>query len=53
MDKAKLLKTALSVGGTLLMGVATLINNKVADNKMEEAVAKKVAEAIANQAKES
>lgn len=53
MDKAKVLKTALSIGGTVLMGVATLIQNKVADDKLKETVAEKVAEALANQAKES
>lgn len=53
MDKAKVLKACLSIGGTLLMGVATLINNKVADDKMKETVAKEVAKALESQAKES
>lgn len=53
MDKAKLFKVGLSIAGTALMGVATLINNKVADDKMKEIVAKEVAEALKNQVKES
>lgn len=57
MNKAKVLKTFLSFGGTLLMGIATLINNKVADDKMKEAVRETVAEEIkkqlTNQVKES
>lgn len=53
MDKAKIVKTCLSIGGTLLMGVATFINNKVADDKMKETVAKYVDEALKNQAKGS
>ena len=53
MDKAKVIKTCLSIGGTVLMGVATLINNKVADDKMKETVAKEVQKALTNQAKES
>lgn len=53
MDKAKVIKTCLSIGGTLLMGVATLINNKVADDKMKETVAEEVKKALADQVKES
>lgn len=53
MDKGKIFKTCLSVGGMVLMGVATLINNKVADDKMKETVAEEVAKALSTQVKES
>lgn len=49
----KLAKTLLSVGGTLLMGVATVINNKVADDKMKETIKAEVEKALENQVKES
>lgn len=49
----KLVKTLLSVGGTVLMGVATMINNKVADDKMKETITAEVKKALENQAKES
>ena len=53
MNKAKLLKTGLKLGALALAGVVTILNNKVANDEMEETVAKKVAEALANQVKES
>lgn len=53
MDKAKVLKTVLKVGALGLAAVVTVINDKVAKNEMNETVAKKVAEALENQAKES
>ena len=53
MDKANLLKTGLKLGALALAGIVTVLNNKVASDEMEETVAKKVAEALANQAKES
>lgn len=53
MNKANLLKTGLKLGALALAGVVTILNNKVANDEMEETVAKKVAEALANQAKES
>ena len=53
MNKANLLKTGLKLGALALAGVVTILNNKVASDEMEETVAKKVAEALANQAKKS
>lgn len=53
MDKAKLAKLALSALGVGLTLVSTMVNDKVKDTKLEETVAKKVAEALADQAKES
>ena len=53
MDKAKVFKTLLGVAGTALTLGATLINNKVSDDKMKEAVAKEVKKALENQVKES
>lgn len=53
MDKTKLLKNGLKVGALVLAGVVTMLNNKVADDEMKATVEKKVAEALANQAKES
>jgi hypothetical protein len=53
MNKANLIKTGLKLGALALAGVVTILNNKVANDEMEETVAKKVAEALANQAKES
>ena len=49
----KLAKTLLGISGTLLMGVATLINNKVADDKMKETIAAEVKKTLENQVKES
>lgn len=53
MDKAKVLKTVLKVGALALAAAVTVINDKVAKTDMDETVAKKVAEALENQAKES
>lgn len=53
MDKSKMVKVGLSVLGMALTIGSTLVNDKVKDNKLEETVAEKVKEALANQAKES
>ena len=53
MDKAKVIKTGLKIGALVLAGVVTVINDKVTKSEMNETVAKKVAEALANQAEES
>ena len=57
MNKAKLMKTGLTLAGLVLTGVATLISDKVKSTEMEETVNKKVseklAEALSNQVKES
>lgn len=53
MDKAKVLKTCLKVGALGLAAVVTIINDRVSKQDMDETVAKKVAEALANQAEES
>lgn len=53
MDKAKMIKTGLKLGALALAGVVTILNDKVAKSDMDETVAKKVAEALTNQAKES
>jgi hypothetical protein len=53
MNWAKLAKPALKVGALALAGVVTVLNNKMADNEMKAEVAKRVAEELANQAKES
>lgn len=53
MDKAKVLKAGLKVGALVLAGVVTALNNKLSNAEMEETVAKKVAEALENQVKES
>ena len=57
MNKAKLMKTGLTLAGLVLTGVATLISDKVKSTEMEETVNKKVSEKVAeilsNQVKES
>lgn len=53
MDKSKMVKVGLSVLGMALTIGSTLVNDKVKDNKLEETVAEKVKEALANQVKES
>lgn len=53
MEKAKMAKLVLKGGAILLAGVVTVLNNKLSNDEMEEAVAKKVAEALANQVEES
>lgn len=51
MDKSKMIKVGLSVLGMVLTIGSTLVNDKVKDNKLEETVAEKVKEALANQEK--
>lgn len=53
MDKAKLGKILLSVGGMALMVVSNIVNTKVQDDKMKDTIAAQVKEELANQAKES
>lgn len=53
MDKAKMLKFSLKLGALMLAGVVTVLNDKVSKTEMEETIAKKVAEKLANQAEES
>lgn len=53
MDKAKMIKTGLKIGALVLAGAVTLLNDKVAKSEMDETVAKKVAEALANQGEEA
>ena len=52
MDKAKVIKTCLKIGALGLAAVVTIVNDKLAKQDMDETVAKKVAEALANQAEE-
>ena len=53
MDKAKVTKyLMLGLGAALTLG-ANLVNAKNQDDKMNETISKKVAEALSNQAKES
>lgn len=53
MDKSKLVKMGLSVLGVALTIGSTIVSDKVKRNELEETVAKKVSEALSNQAKES
>ena len=46
-------KILLTGTGLLASGLATLLANKVGEEEMKKTVAKEVAEALANQAKES
>lgn len=53
MDKTKVVKFVLT-GASLLCGAAaTLISNKLSEGEMKDTVAKEVAKALENQAKES
>ena len=53
MDKAKAVKyLMLGLGAALTLG-ANLVNAKNQDNRMNETIAKKVAEALNEQTKES
>ena len=53
MDKTKITKyLMLGLGAALTLG-ANLVNSKNQDDKMKEVIAEKVAEALANQTKES
>lgn len=53
MDKAKTIKTVLKLSALALAGVVTVLNDKVNKAELDETVAKKLAETMANQAKES
>lgn len=53
MDKAKVVKVVLTGLGLLCGGVATVLTNKVNEDEMKKTVAKEVAKALADQAKES
>lgn len=53
LDLAKIGKIALPVGGLLLTLAANVVNSKNQEVQMEQTIAKKVAEALENQAKES
>ena len=53
MDKAKVTKYLMvGLGAALSLG-ASLVNSKNQDDKMKEAIAEKVKEALENQTKES
>ena len=53
MEKDKIVNyLMLGLGAALTLG-ASLVNGRNQDKKMEDAIAKKVGEALANQAKES
>lgn len=52
-DKDKIVKIGMTVLGIGLTLAANLVNGKNQDVKMEETIEKKVAEALAAQAKES
>ena len=49
MDKDKMLKLGMSVLGLALTIGSTLVNSKISDAKLEEAVAEKVKEALEKQ----
>lgn len=53
MNKLAIGKVALSLLGVVLTVGSTLVNDKVKDSKIEETIAKKVQEALSEQAKES
>lgn len=53
MEKSKLMKMGLSVLGIALTVGSTMVSDKVKSTELEETVAKKVSEALSNQAKES
>lgn len=57
MNKAKLVKTGLTMAGLILAGLSTMISDKVKSAEMEETVNKKVSEKVAeilsDQVKES
>ena len=50
MDKSKMLKLGLSALGMLLTIGATMVNDKIRDDKMEEMVDEKVKKALNDQA---
>ena len=49
MDKSKMVKIGLSVLGMALAIGSTLVNSKISDSKMEEAIEEKVKEALNKQ----
>lgn len=53
MDKSKMLKTGLKIGSLVLAGIATVLSDKVTKADTDETIAKEVAKALENQAKES
>lgn len=52
MNKTTIGKYAMTALGLVLTVAGTMVNGKLQDKKMEETIAKKVAEALENQAKE-
>ena len=53
MDISKIGKALLPIGALALSAVASVMSNKANERQMEETITKKVAEALANQTKES
>ena len=53
MDIRKIGKTLLPIGALALSAVASVMSSKANEQQMEETISKKVAEALANQTKES
>ena len=53
MDLKKIGKAMLPIGALALSFVSTIMSNKVNERQMEETISEKVAEALANQTKES
>lgn len=57
MNKAKWVKTGMTVAGLVLAGLSTLISDKVKNSEMQETiekeVSKKVADVLSKQVKES
>jgi uncharacterized protein YejL (UPF0352 family) len=52
-DVKKIGKLALPIAGIVLTMAANVVNSKNQEAQMEQTIAKKVAEALENQAKES
>lgn len=57
MNKAKLVKTGMTIAGLVLAGLSTMISDKVKNSEMQETiekeVSKKVADVLSKQVKES
>lgn len=53
MDIRKIGKALLPIGALALSAVASVMSSKANEQQMEETISKKVAEALANQTKES
>ncbi len=57
MNKAKWVKTGMTIAGLVLAGLSTVISDKVKNNEMQETikkeVSKEVADFLSNQVKES